>query len=422
MFYQSARGIQCFKRFLLARLGFAFYPRLKSRASQERRSVCSSQTSQFNELHAEARDSVGQYSNLVQLPVMPDKSIYYPAFDYLRIILATVVAVGHSGISVWGPSGGYSVQVFFALSGWLIGNILLGERPADLPRFYFNRAARIWIPYLVAVLLLMAASLMKEQVTVLWTKVFFYDLTFVYNFFGAAQVAELADQMPLRATGNHFWSICAEEQFYLVAPLLIAMIGSIGRRVLLWSVICALALVSPYWSYFGAISLGVLAAVTRNYVGDWQEHRIARFVLFVAASVMFAMTCLETLTFRIGAPVSSILIVLLLAQSGNYSKIGAFLGGISFPMYLNHWIGVFVANAAFGKFGLRDTFVCHLTGVALALLLAALLYITIDRNVRNNRSRYFNARRGKSAAALGFSLVTIGALGGLTFGIAPGKP
>src|SRR5260370_40912284 len=112
---------------------------------------------------------------------MHQKSIYYPAFDYLRIVLATVVAVGHSGLSIWEQAGGYSVQVFFALSGWLIGNMLLGDRSDDLPRFYFNRAARIWIPYFVAIVLLMTASLMKERVTELWAKVFFYDLTFVYN-------------------------------------------------------------------------------------------------------------------------------------------------------------------------------------------------------------------------------------------------
>jgi hypothetical protein len=50
---------------------------------------------------------------------------HYPAFDYLRIVLAIVVAVGHSGLIVWEPAGNYSVQVFFALSGWLIGGILL---------------------------------------------------------------------------------------------------------------------------------------------------------------------------------------------------------------------------------------------------------------------------------------------------------
>ena len=87
--------------------------------------------------------------------------VYYPSFDYLRIMLATTVAVGHSGIPLWENSGNLSVQIFFALSGWLIGGILLISTPEYIPRFYFNRAARIWIPYFVAIVLLMLASLVK---------------------------------------------------------------------------------------------------------------------------------------------------------------------------------------------------------------------------------------------------------------------
>src|SRR5689334_22655160 len=121
----------------------------------------------------------------VTLDQQPDPSIntYYPAFDYLRIVLAMLVAAGHSKLVLWEQTGNYSVQIFFALSGWLIGNILLQSNARDLPRFYFNRAARIWIPYFVAIILLMIASLLKEKITEKWIEIFFYDVTFVYNFF-----------------------------------------------------------------------------------------------------------------------------------------------------------------------------------------------------------------------------------------------
>lgn len=42
---------------------------------------------------------------------------YYPYFDYLRIVLASVVMLGHDGLISWGPSGTLAVDVFFALSG-----------------------------------------------------------------------------------------------------------------------------------------------------------------------------------------------------------------------------------------------------------------------------------------------------------------
>src|ERR1019366_7835062 len=126
----------------------------------------------------------------------------------------------HSGAHVWEQSGNYAGQVFFALSGWLIGGILVRSTLVDLPRFYFNRAARIWVPYLVAIMLLVSASLLKDRTTLKGFEFVFYDVTFVYNFFGPPQRAASASLMPLDGTGNHFWSICAEEQFYLVAPFL----------------------------------------------------------------------------------------------------------------------------------------------------------------------------------------------------------
>ncbi|HZK80498.1 MAG TPA: hypothetical protein VFC46_05505, partial [Humisphaera sp.] len=127
----------------------------------------------------------------------------------------------------------------------------------------------------------------------------------------------------------------------------------------------------------------------------------------------FLVTYLDLVPYRVGAPLSSIAIVLLLAQPGQHSKLATFLGGISFPMYLNHWIGVFAANAMFAKFGLRDTFACHVSGVILSIGVAAVLYVAIDQNVRRRREKYFSDIRGKSVAVCGFALVAVGLIGGL---------
>lgn len=96
------------------------------------------------------------------------KNQYYPWFDWLRALLAIAVMFTHEGLSPWNQSGNFAVQVFFALSGWLIGGILLKISLKDLPRFYFNRALRIWAPYYIALLLLITASLLKEPITLKW--------------------------------------------------------------------------------------------------------------------------------------------------------------------------------------------------------------------------------------------------------------
>jgi len=342
---------------------------------------------------------------------------YYPAFDYLRILLAIVVAAapGHAGLISWESAGNYAVQVFFALSGWLIGGILLRAKSADLPRFYFNRAARIWIPYFAAIALLFAASLLKDRMVTKWFELFFYDITFVYNFWGLERIGALYDVMPLKGTGNHFWSICAEEQFYLFAPFLITLMpAKVGRTFWFWGSISALALSSNYWGNFGAISLGVLASVTNARFGNWHAIPFVRLGLAVIAAVAFIATYTDLVSYRVGAPLSSIATVLTLAQKGPHSKTGTFLGGISYPLYLNHWVGMFAANAVFGRIGLRETLISQISGVLFSVAFASIMFVCIDRVVRNNRDRYFTVLRGKTAAVTGLVLLTIGIIGGLT--------
>ena len=94
------------------------------------------------------------------------------------------------------------------------------------------------IPYFVAIGLLIVASLLKESVTVKWLEFIFYKITFVYNFFGPPQLECCVNAMPLDGTGNHFWSIAAEEQFYLLAPFLLAVLPSrIGKSIWFWIVL-----------------------------------------------------------------------------------------------------------------------------------------------------------------------------------------
>lgn len=349
-------------------------------------------------------------------PTRASRQEYFPAFDALRIVLATVVAFAHSGIPMWWYAGDLAVQVFFALSGWLIGGILIRSKPEDLPKFYFHRAARIWIPYFIAIALLVSASLLKDRIAPKWFEFVFYDVTFVYNFFGPPQMAASAAAMPLAGTGNHFWSICAEEQFYLLAPFLITVPARIGRTIWFWCLLSAIALASPFWNYFGAISLGVLAAVVRSRIGDWQANKVAMAALAAIVVVSFVATYTEAIVYRVGAPIVAISTVLLLAQAGRHSAALIFLGGVSFPMYLNHWIGVFIVNAALWKFGLQKSATSQVLSVVVALLVASGLYICVDRMIKQRRDQYFTPRRGVFIAAFGFVLVAIGMVGGLLYG------
>ena len=133
-----------------------------------------------------------------------------------------------------------------------------------------------------------------------------------------------------------------------------------------------------------------------------------------------ALTCLctayfEIIAYRVGAPLFAVALIFLLARPGNHSKLATFLGGVSYPMYLNHWIGVFIANMGFALIGKRGSMICQVSSVLISLAVAAIIYIVIDHQVRLNRDRYFTKARGKLAAAFGFALVCVGLLGGTIY-------
>lgn len=341
------------------------------------------------------------------------RSQYFPALDYLRLTLALSVAAYHAGLLPWKLFGELPVQIFFALSGWLIGGILVRSKPSDLPRFYWHRALRIWPPYFAAVPILLSIGLLKDHVTAKWFEFAFYKVTLTFNIFGAPQWREYA-LAPMQGSGAPFWSIAAEEQFYLVAPFLIMLLPT-GRSVVTWTVIALCVLASPAHYNFAAISFGVLAAVARHRFGDWHLTSAGTAaVLLIATGAMLALMFSLNRVFDalIGMP-----IVLLLARPGNQTKLASLAGGVSFPLYLNHWLGVWLVTAALHKMQWPIGTAGEVAMVAISVAISVVLYALIDVPARRYRDRWFTDRRGAIAAVAAITLVLLGIAGGLYFTI-----
>lgn len=333
----------------------------------------------------------------------------YPFFDWLRFFLASAVVFSHLGVFSWIHAGNLPVQIFFALSGWLIGGILLRASKDELPRFFYNRSTRIWIPYFLAVAAVYILAALRDGWS--YTEFLFYDLTFTHNWF-IDKVPAVLRRMPLEGTGAGFWSIAVEEQFYLAAPLMIVLLN-VGKNVLPWVVIALLAYFTHSW--YGSITLGVLAAVIQNKFGNWHlTGKIwgigARRFLIVAALLSAAGL---NLFYEWFAPIFAVSTVLLLAIPScrkTRHGIAVFFGGISYPLYLNHWIGTFLAHElAFSP--LLTVAVAYI----IAVIVASVAYIAVDVQVQRYRGRFFTRGRGRAFAALAYTVLALGVLGGLFF-------
>jgi peptidoglycan/LPS O-acetylase OafA/YrhL len=157
---------------------------------------------------------------------------YRRQIDGLRFVAFFAVFLVHSDITRfwWGSHG---VSLFFVISGFLITRILIAH--ANHPprhvlwNFYARRALRIFPAYYV-VLGLAAATVGIAYLPVYVIYVMNWGI-FFYTWIQPGLVDIAWD--PTRMYGIHFWSLCVEEQFYLVFPLLFLLLRP-GRARLSW--------------------------------------------------------------------------------------------------------------------------------------------------------------------------------------------
>lgn len=142
-------------------------------------------------------------------------STRYQSLDFLRAIAIALVILAHAVLSYGAPEylaplqlGGTGVDLFFVLSGWLLGGQLFKEvnssHTVNMKKFWVRRWMRT-LPAYYAILLLSVAQryLTKDDVEFPWPY-----FVFLQNYFFPLEFFTIS------------WSLCVEEQFYLaIAPL-----------------------------------------------------------------------------------------------------------------------------------------------------------------------------------------------------------
>ncbi|UPG89637.1 acyltransferase [Luteibacter aegosomaticola] len=166
-----------------------------------------------------------------------------PGLDVLRAAAILAVLGTHAWVAGgmgpgfdWLDSYGWmGVDLFFVLSGYLIGRPFLaalarGDRPS-LRDFYRQRAYRILPAYIVVLLLYFLIPGFREAPAIQPPWQF---LTFTVN---------LLIEPGVQHAFSSVWSLCVEEHFYVVFPLLAIALAPIatGRRVLGLAIVVMLA-------------------------------------------------------------------------------------------------------------------------------------------------------------------------------------
>lgn len=195
---------------------------------------------------------------------------YRKEIDGLRAFAVMPVLFFHAGYSLF--SGGYvGVDVFFVISGFLIGSIILKELSAGqftLINFYERRARRILpalyfvmaccIPF--AVIWMLPDDLQDFFSSLIATSVFASNILFYLQ---SGYFESAAELKPLL----HTWSLAVEEQFYIVFPLMMIVLWRIGvKKILLIIFICFLfSLMLSEWASYNNQQANFYLPITRAW-------------------------------------------------------------------------------------------------------------------------------------------------------------
>jgi peptidoglycan/LPS O-acetylase OafA/YrhL len=361
-----------------------------------------------------------------------DTAAYRPDIDGLRAVAILLVIEYHAQPRLI-PGGFIGVDIFFAISGFLITRIILTQLKAHTFSsidFYSRRARRIFpalvvvltVTYLIGwfVLLPNDFSLLGENIAA--------GVMFASNLFQLNQVGYFAPdstQNPLL----HLWSLGIEEQFYIFWPLLLLMIsGSTRQRFWMAAIAIASFAVSlliyfgyKEWSFYSPISRGweLLAGgiVASRYV-ERPEFKRETFAqpddlssTIGIVAIVGAAVCLnrDSLFPGLNALLPVLGAVLIIVSPHSWvnrillsNRPVVLIGLISYPLYLWHWpLLSYLRIIRNGAPNAREIW----AAVIIAFVLAWLTFRFVEIPLRRRRS---------VVPYLSFGLVTIGLVGILT--------
>ena len=379
---------------------------------------------------------------------------YRPEIDGLRAVAVLVVVAYHAFPKT--IKGGFiGVDIFFVISGFLISGIILNdlqEGAFSFWNFYSRRIRRIFpalLFVLAAVLVFGRFALFPDEYQALGRHIY-GGASFISNFISwreAGYFDVAARAKPLL----HLWSLGIEEQFYIVAPLLLW--GCFKTNLRMATVIVSLCFLSflvnmhyrpdPTANFYNPLArvwelmAGATLCLARRpasakelylkldalagkliYVKEPKnDGRNLSFLLALLGVILLACSLRLVRDSRPYPGWQAILPVmgtvsLIAAGSSNViskhllaNRWAVFMGLVSYPFYLWHW--PLISYAFIINEGLEaDTRLMRLGIVFVSFILAVLTHILVEKPIRFG----LRARTGKTYALIG-GMLAIGILG-----------
>ncbi|MBB6251533.1 acyltransferase family protein [Nitrospirillum iridis] len=356
--------------------------------------------------------------------------------DGLRAVAVLLVSAFHMFPNT-AAHGFIGVDIFFVLSGFLIGGIVfrqLDQGRFSFKDFYAHRARRIFPP----LILVLATSLVIGWFSLSAVELRDLGLTTAECSLFVQNLAWLAYKGPgMIPDGGkhlrHLWSLALEEQFYLIFPLAVWLIhrARLNRPLLLGGALAASAAVhlavyatSGFHAYIFPLArawelmAGALAAHWVRGRGDSgaasgpADPRMASAASLVGLGLILLSLVLvrgpiNYPAWHVALPVLGTLCLLLAGPRGWVNRTllstrpAVWLGGISYSLYL--WHGV-LPRLALPVIGSEPTKVPQLICLLLSIAISAVSTHLVERPLRESGRR-------SVAVALTLLLAAVGVAG-----------
>jgi peptidoglycan/LPS O-acetylase OafA/YrhL len=316
------------------------------------------------------------------------------------------------------PLGYLGVDLFFVISGLLVGGILVKafneKKPIQYGRFLLRRGGKIWPSYYFFIIFatLLAHVLYSEthpdQIIPWWDMkryLFFYQ-----NYTG----------LPFHWSFDHVWSICVEEHFYILIPLvflgvqrffqsdstilfvllLLAVMAGFVFKMLMLKYSVGKDTYSATHNRIDALAYGVILSMIIRSRGQQIRESGTTGYLFglglllfgslIYADLLWKNSFYDKVVFHSLVPLSFVFMILGVyhRKASNIFYPFRLMAYYSYNWYLWHPVFVYFISDYFG-----DTMQGLISYVLLTFLIAFLVTILIEEPFLKIRNRYISSDR-----------------------------